>query len=103
MKKMIMLIGLSITLLQGCVPNMVVHTGGKSGTFNESTAKNITSDRLDCNDIVRKNVIQTYDYGKFAMSKYWEIVTLGLIKAGETKSKTMKRKCLESLGHAVLD
>ena len=101
--KMMIVIVLSLTLLQGCVPNMVVHTGGKSGTFNESTAKNITSDRLDCNDIVRKNVIQTYDYGKFAMSKYWEIVTLGLIKAGETKSKTMKRKCLESLGHAVLD
>ena len=96
---MIMLIGLSITLLQGCVPNMVVHTGGKSGTFNESTAKNITSDKLDCDE----NVIQTYDYGKFAMSKYWEIATLGLIKAGETKTKKMKRKCLESLGHAVLD
>ena len=97
MRKMMIVIVASLTLLQGCVPNMVVHTGGRSGTFNESTNIN------DCNNIVKKNVIQTIDYGKYVMRKYWEAVSLGLIKAGEPKSKTMKRKCLETLGHAVLD
>jgi len=103
MRKMIIVIATSLTLLQGCVPNMVVHTGGRSGTFNESTAKNLTANINDCNDIVNKNVIQTLDYSKYVMRKYWEAVSLGLIKAGEPKSKTMKRKCLETLGHAVLD
>tara|TARA_R100000664_G_scaffold32774_1_gene48268 strand:+ start:598 stop:909 length:312 start_codon:yes stop_codon:yes gene_type:complete len=103
MRKMMIVIATSLTLLQGCVPNMVVHTGGRSGTFNESTAKNLTANINDCNDIVNKNVIQTLDYSKYVMRKYWEAVSLGLIKAGEPKSKTMKRKCLETLGHAVLD
>ena len=103
MRKMMIVIVASLTLLQGCVPNMVVHTGGRSGTFNESTAKNLTANINDCNDIVNKNVIQTLDYSKYVMRKYWEAVSLGLIKAGEPKSKTMKRKCLETLGHAVLD
>ena len=103
MRKMMIVIVASLTLLQGCVPNMVVHTGGRSGTFNESTAKNLTANINDCNNIVDKNVIQTLDYSKYVMRKYWEAVRLGLIKAGEPKSKTMKRKCLETLGHAVLD
>tara|TARA_Y100000592_G_C5196305_1_gene188463 strand:+ start:23 stop:334 length:312 start_codon:yes stop_codon:yes gene_type:complete len=103
MRKMMIVIATSLTLLQGCVPNMVVHTGGRSGTFNESRAKNLTANINDCNDIVNKNVIQTLDYSKYVMRKYWEAVSLGLIKAGEPKSKTMKRKCLETLGHAVLD
>ena len=103
MRKLILVLVASLTLLQGCVPDMVVHTGGRSGTFNESTAKNLTANINDCNNIVDKNVIQTIDYGKYVMRKYWEAVSLGLIKAGEPKSKTMKRKCLETLGHAVLD
>ena len=103
MRKLILVLVASLTLLQGCVPNMVVHTGGRSGTFNESTAKNLTANINDCNNIVDKNVIQTIDYGKYVMRKYWEAVSLGLIKAGEPKSKTKKRKCLETLGHAVLD
>ena len=103
MRKLILVFVSSLPLLQGCVPNMVVHTGGRSGTFNESTAKNLTANINDCNDIVNKNVIQTLDYSKYVMRKYWEAVSLGLIKAGEPKSKTMKRKCLETLVHAVLD
>jgi hypothetical protein len=103
MKKRIMGMVVVLTLLNACVPNMVVHTGGRSGTFDKSTAQNLTSNINDCNEIVDKNVIQTLDYSKYVMRKYWEAVSLGLIKAGEPKSKTMKRKCLETLGHAVLD
>ena len=104
MRKLILVLVASLTLLQGCATyKPVIDTNGRSGTFNESTAKNLTANINDCNNIVDKNVIQTIDYGKYVMRKYWEAVSLGLIKAGEPKSKTMKRKCLETLGHAVLD
>jgi len=45
MRKMIMLIGLSITLLQGCAKyEPLVDTRGRSGTYNESRAEEITKD-----------------------------------------------------------
>ena len=95
---------LAITMsLNACVPNVVVHTGGRSGTFDESTAVNITADLQDCNTIVKENVNLTWDYSKFAFAKYIEIGTVGLIKAQEPKAKKIKRNCMTSLGHAVLD
>ena len=95
---------LAITMsLNACVPNVVVHTGGRSGTFDESTAVNITADLHDCNTIVKENVNLTWDYSKFAFAKYIEIGTVGLIKAQEPKAKKIKRNCMTSLGHAVLD
>ena len=84
---------LAITIsLNGCVPNVVVHTGGRSGTFDESTAVNITADFHDCNTIVKENVNLTWDYSKFAFAKYIEIGTVGLIKAQEPKAKKIKWK-----------
>jgi len=89
--------------LNACVPNVVVHTGGRSGTFDKSTAVNITADLHDCNTIVKENVNLAWDYSKFAFAKYIEIGTVGLIKAQEPKAKKIKRNCMTSLGHAVLD
>ncbi len=103
MKKMTIGMVVVLTLLNACVPNMVVHTGGRSGTFDKSTAVNLTADRNDCNDIVKENVNLAWDYSRFAFAKYIEIGTVGLIKAKEPKAKTIKRNCMTSLGHAVLD
>ena len=45
MRKMVMLIGLSITLFQGCAKyEPLVDTRGRSGTYNESRAEEITKD-----------------------------------------------------------
>ena len=60
MKKMIMLIGLSITLLQGCASyKPVIDTNGRSGTFNEDKARMITDDLLHCKTLAKDNTKTT--------------------------------------------
>ena len=49
-----MLIGLSITLLQGCAKyEPLVDTRGRSGTYNESRAEEITNDKLLCSQFAK--------------------------------------------------
>ena len=52
MKKRIVVVGILLTLLQGCVPNIVVDSKGRSGTFDKSRAEEITDDKFTCVDIV---------------------------------------------------
>ena len=50
-----MLIGLSIALLQGCAKyEPLVDTRGRSGTYNESRAEEITNDKLLCSQFAKK-------------------------------------------------
>ena len=103
MLKRILGMTLLVTLLIGCVPNMVVDTKGRSGTFEFSRAEELTNDKQHCEKLVKDNVNLVVDYSKFAFAKYVEMGTLGLIEAKELKSKTINRNCLTNRGHSVLD
>ena len=63
----------------------------------------VSTTNLTINRSPSLNVNLTWDYSKFAFAKYIEIGTVGLIKAQEPKAKKIKRNCMTSLGHAVLD
>ena len=66
MRKMVMLIGLSITLLQGCASyKPLIDSNGQSGTFNESQAKNITNDKMLCSQLAKNNTT------KMSNVSYW--------------------------------
>ena len=56
MRKMIIVIATSLTLLQGCATKLVVDTKGRSGTFDKSRADELTDDRIICKKIVDENV-----------------------------------------------
>jgi hypothetical protein len=81
----------------------VVDTKGRSGTFNYSTAEDLTNDKILCEQLVKDNVNLAFDYSRYAFAKYVEIGTIGLIKADELKSKKINRECLKNRGHSVLD
>ena len=103
MRKMMIVMVASLTLLQGCAKNLVVDTKGRSGTFNKSTANELTDDRIICNQIVKENVNIVIDNTKYAYKKYFEVATFGILKAPERKSTTINRNCLTKRGHAVLN
>ena len=63
--KKIMGVIMSFALLTNCSTNLVVDTKGRSGTFNKSTAHQLTDDRIICNQIVKENVNGTVDNSKF--------------------------------------
>jgi hypothetical protein len=104
MKKRIVVVGILLTLLQGCVPNIVVDSKGRSGTFDKSRADEITDDKFTCIDIVKDNVNLPFDYITYGVSKYFEFATLGIVKGkSELKSKTYNRNCLKGRGHATIN
>jgi hypothetical protein len=92
MRKMIMLIGLSCTLLQGCAYKPIIDSAGKSGTFNTDQAKEITNDVQHCKTLAKANT--TFVGNIF----YWT-----LSPAMDTKKEALTRKCLTNRGHSVLN
>tara|TARA_R100000655_G_scaffold2307_1_gene9325 strand:- start:3372 stop:3686 length:315 start_codon:yes stop_codon:yes gene_type:complete len=101
--KTILMSAILFGFLNACVPNVVVDTKGRSGTFDFSRAEDLTNDRILCEQLVKDNVNLVVDYSRFAFAKYVEIGTIGLIKADELKAKKINRECLRNRGHSVLD
>jgi hypothetical protein len=81
-----------IIFVQGCAYNPVVDTSGRSGTFNEPKAVELTNDLQHCKTIAKENV-------NFVSNiLYWSISpTL------DTKYEALYRKCLNNRGHSVLN
>lgn len=93
MRKMIMLIGLSITLLQGCAKyEPLVDTRGRSGTYNESRAEEITNDKLLCSQFAKNNTT------KMSNVTYW-IFSPKM----ETRYQAYYKQCLTGRGHSVVN
>ena len=102
-QKTILMCAILVGFLNACVPNVVVDTKGRSGTFDFSRAEDLTNDKILCEQLVKDNVNLAFDYSRYAFAKYVEIGTIGLIKADELKSKKIYRNCLKNRGHSTLD
>ena len=90
MKKILLLI--TLVSLVGCAYNPVVDTAGRSGTFNEDKAKEITNDLQHCKMIADSN-------SSFVSNIIYWIES----PTAETKHESIYRKCLNNRGHSVLD
>ncbi len=90
MRKILLLI--TLVSLVGCAYNPVVDTAGRSGTFNEDKAKEITNDLQHCKVIADSN-------SSFVSNIIYWIES----PTAETKHESIYRKCLNNRGHSVLD
>jgi hypothetical protein len=90
MRKILLLI--TLVSLVGCAYNPVVDTAGRSGTFNEDKAKEITNDLQHCKMIADSN-------SSFVSNIIYWIES----PTAETKHESIYRKCLNNRGHSVLD
>jgi len=90
MRKILLLI--TLVSLAGCAYNPVVDTAGRSGTFNEDKAKEITNDLQHCKMIADSN-------SSFVSNIIYWIES----PTAETKHESIYRKCLNNRGHSVLD
>jgi len=90
MKKLLLI--LSISILTSCTYKPVVDTAGRSGTFNENKADQITNDKQHCKMVANNN---TTFFGNII---YW-------IESpnAETRYESIYRKCLINRGHSVLN
>ena len=92
MKKTILLIVASLSLLQACSYRPIIDTAGRSGTFNNDQAKEITNDIQHCKTLAKAN---TNFVGNIV---YWT-----LSPTMDSKKESLTRKCLTGRGHSVLN
>lgn len=90
--KTLISIMLFITLLQSCSYKPIVDTAGRSGTFNEVKAVEITNDLQHCKIISKENTnfVSNITYWVFSPQM-------------DTKYEALNRKCLNNRGHSVLN
>jgi len=92
MKKTILIVGVVCTLLSACAYKPLIDTSGRSGTFNNDQAKEITNDIQHCKTLAKEN--STF-VGNIV---YWT-----LSPTMDTKKESLTRKCLTNRGHSVLN
>ena len=87
-----LLVFIGFSLLASCAYKPVVDTAGRSGTFNENKAQEITNDIQHCKKLAKNN---TSFLGNII---YW----IGSVEA-DTEYQALYRKCLINRGHSVLN
>ena len=92
MKKTILTLAISCTLLSACAYKPLIDTAGRSGTFDTDQAKEITNDMQHCKTLAKDNT-----------SFVGNIVYWSLSPTMDTKKESLIRKCLTNRGHSVLN
>lgn len=103
MKKTILTLGIFALLLQGCSYKPIIDTAGRSGTFNNSTAENITNDIMLCEQLAKKNTNDLVESYKVVHNWYLRPSTLWLMPKAEYTNKKLVRNCLQGRGHNVIN
>ena len=101
--KNILLIMLSLSLLQACSYRPIIDSNGRSGTFNNSTAENITNDIILCEELAKKNSNQLLESYKVVHNWYLRPSTLWLMPKAEYTNNKLVRNCLKGRGHNVIN
>ena len=91
MKNFLFILSLTV-IISACSYKPVIDTAGRSGTYNEDKAKEITNDKQHCKQIARENSNLVSNFSFWFMSPQ-----------AETKFTSLYRKCLINRGHSVLN
>ena len=103
MKKTILTVGLLCTLLNACAYRPIIDSNGRSGTFNNSTAENITNDIILCEQLAEDNTNQLVESYKVVHNWYIRPQTLWLMPKAEYTRQKLIINCLTKRGHSVLN
>ena len=95
MKNLIRLVFLTLFfgLLTSCASyKPLVDTAGRSGTFNEDKAKEISNDLQHCKQMAKDNISITSNISFWLMSP-----------TAQTQYEDIYRKCMINRGHSILN
>ena len=105
MRKMMIVIVASLTLLQGCARNykVIVDSKGMTGAYSESRASEITDDIRNCKDLGKENTSAIIENGKIIYNVWWRASTLWLADKLEYNYPKIYRNCMNNRGHSVVN
>ena len=91
--KRIMFFSCLLGFLTSCASyKPIVDTGGRSGTYNEDKAKEISNDLQHCKQIAKENTNTLSNISFWLMSP-----------TAQTQYEDIYRKCMVNRGHSVLN
>lgn len=89
-------------LISACSYKPVIDTAGRSGTFTEDKAREITNDIQHCEQLVDQHINSTWDSTQQAINWYFSTASLGIIPRKESAYRSAMRRCLTNRGHSVI-
>ena len=95
----ILLVLISLT---ACAYNPRVDTHGRSGTFTEDQASEITNDIQHCRQFADEHTFRIYDTLNQGWGAYFHYATLGIVPKRESVYKRRVDDCLTGRGHSVV-
>ena len=98
MRKLLIL----LILLSSCTYKPVVDTAGRSGTFPESQAENVTDDIILCKELAKKHMNKSIEGFAYFYNYYLRIGTLFLTPKMHYEYKQIQQNCLINRGHSLL-
>ena len=98
-------IGLLLILisLSNCAYKPVVDTSGRSGTFDNTKAVELTNDLQHCKTLAKDNTNTLVEGGKYVYNYYFRPSVLWLSPKANYNYPDMYRSCLKGRGHSVLN
>ena len=91
-------------LLVGCASYQpVIDSAGKSGTFTEDKANQITDDIILCEQLAEKHTNDLVESYKVVHNWYLRPSTLWLMPKAEYTNQKLVKNCLTNRGHSVLN
>ena len=94
---------IALIAASGCSYQPIIDTGGRSGTYAENKAAEITNDVQHCKQLADEHTVTSLDQVQTAMNWYFSTATFGIIPRKESTYKKRVRRCLEGRGHSVID
>ena len=93
---------LIMLLISSCGYNPVIDSAGKSGSFDESRADQITNDLQHCKTLAKENTNNVLEGFKVVHNWYIRPSLLFLPDEMQYTYEPMVNKCMTLRGHAVL-
>jgi len=103
MKKEISLILILLSLTSCYTYKPVVDTAGRSGTFPNAKAEQITDDTILCTKFAENTLSDSQEFQGWLIDNVLRPASLGVVSKADDTRKNYIRKCMSNRGHSVLN
>jgi hypothetical protein len=99
------LLSLIIILLLGNCSTYkpVIDTAGRSGTFPNAKAEQITDDTILCTKFAENTLSDSQEFQGWLIDNVLRPASLGVVSKADDTRKNYIRKCLINRGHSILN
>ena len=81
----------------------VVDTAGRSGTFPNAKAEQITDDTILCTKFAENTLSDSQEFQGWLIDNIFRPASLGVVSKADDTRKNYIRKCMSNRGHSVLN